>query len=52
MGAGLVVKLVLIVLVYFSVVSWAIIFYKWRVVHRAMKDSDRFLEFFWSKKTF
>jgi biopolymer transport protein TolQ len=52
MGAGLVVKLVLVVLVYFSVVSWAIILYKWRVVHRAMKDSDRFLDFFWSKKHF
>jgi biopolymer transport protein TolQ len=52
MGAGLVVKLVLLVLVYFSVVSWAIIFYKWRVVSRAMKESDRFLEFFWSKKHF
>jgi len=52
MGAGLVVKLVLLVLVYFSVVSWAIILYKWRVIYRAMRDSDRFLEFFWNKKHF
>jgi len=52
MNAGLVVKLVLLVLVYFSVVSWAIILYKQLVIHRAMRDSDRFLDFFWSKKRF
>jgi len=51
-GAGLVVKLVLLVLVYFSVVSWTIIFFKLRVIHRATRDSDRFLDFFWSKKRF
>ncbi len=50
--AGPVVKLVLLILVYFSVVSWAIIFYKGVVIHRAIKVSDRFLEFFWSKKQF
>ncbi len=52
LDAGPVVKLVLLVLVYFSVVSWAIIFYKFRVVHRATRDSQRFLDFFWSKKRF
>ena len=52
MGAGPVVKLVLLVLVLFSVVSWAIIFLKFKVIHKAMKDSDNFLEFFWSKKRF
>jgi biopolymer transport protein TolQ len=51
-GAGLVVKLVLLVLVYFSVVSWTIIFFKLRVVHKATRDSERFLDFFWSKKRF
>ena len=51
-NAGPVVKLVLLILVYFSVVSWAIIFYKQMVVHRAIRDSDRFLDFFWSKKRF
>jgi len=49
-NAGLVVKLVLIVLAYFSVVSWAIIFYKLLVIQRAARDSDRFLDFFWAKK--
>ena len=52
LGAGPVVKLVLLVLAYFSVVSWAIIFYKFRVVHRATRDSERFLDFFWAKKRF
>ena len=52
LNAGPVVKLVLLVLVYFSVVSWAIIFYKLRVIHRAAKDSEQFQEFFWAKKRF
>ena len=52
LNAGPVVKLVLLILVYFSVVSWAIIFYKQLVIHRAIGDSERFLEFFWSKKSF
>ncbi len=50
--AGPVVKLVLLILLYFSLVSWAIIFYKFAVVHKAIKESDRFLDFFWSKKRF
>jgi biopolymer transport protein TolQ len=50
--AGPVVKLVLLILVYFSLVSWAIIFYKFTVVQKAIKESDRFLDFFWSKKRF
>jgi biopolymer transport protein TolQ len=49
---GLVVKLVLFVLVYFSVVSWAIIFFKLLQVHRANSESERFLEFFWKTKRF
>ncbi|SHJ49457.1 Cell division and transport-associated protein TolQ [Malonomonas rubra DSM 5091] len=50
--AGPVVKLVLLILVYFSLVSWAIIFYKFTIVQKAIKESDRFLDFFWSKKRF
>ena len=49
---GLVVKLVLLVLLYFSVVSWAIIFFKLLQVHRANSESERFLEFFWKAKRF
>ena len=49
---GLVVKIVLLILVYFSVVSWAIIFYKLLQVHKANKESERFLDFFWKTKRF
>ncbi len=49
---GLVVKLVLLVLIFFSVVSWAIIFYKFLQVHRANRESIRFMDFFWKTKRF
>ncbi len=52
LNAGPVVKLVLLILLYFSVVSWAIIFYKFWIIHRAVRDSERFQEFFWAKKRF
>lgn len=51
-GTGIVVKLVLFVLIYFSVVSWAIIFYKLIQVQKANKESERFLAFFWQTKRF
>jgi biopolymer transport protein TolQ len=51
-GTGIVVKIVLFILLYFSVVSWAIIFYKLLQVHKANKDSDQFLTFFWQTKRF
>jgi biopolymer transport protein TolQ len=51
-GTGLVVKIVLFILLYFSVVSWAIIFYKMLQVHKANSESDRFLDFFWKTKRF
>jgi biopolymer transport protein TolQ len=49
-NAGPVVKLVMLLLVYLSVVSWAIIFYKWRLVRRALQQSQAFLDCFWSKR--
>ena len=51
-GTGLVVRAVLIILILFSVASWAIIFFKFFQVHRANSDSDRFLDFFWKAKRF
>jgi len=51
-STGLVVKLVLFILIYFSVVSWGIIFFKLLQVYRANNASQRFLEFFWSAKRF
>jgi len=41
--AGWVVKGVLILLLFFSVVSWAIIFFKQRYFSRANKETDQFL---------
>jgi biopolymer transport protein TolQ len=41
--AGYVVKGVLILLLFFSVVSWAIIFFKHRYFTRAQKETDQFL---------
>ncbi len=49
---GLVVKLVLLILLFFSVVSWAIIFFKFLQVHRANNESERFIDFFWKTKRF
>jgi biopolymer transport protein TolQ len=51
-STGLVVKLVLGILLYFSVVSWGIIFYKLLQVYRANSASEQFLEFFWKAKRF
>jgi len=51
-NAGLVVKLVLLILAYFSVTSWAIIIYKTLVIQRATRDSARFLDLFWTKRRF
>ena len=44
--AGYVVKGVLIILLFFSVVSWAIIFFKYRYFSRAARESDSFLKVF------
>ncbi|MDI6890190.1 MAG: protein TolQ [Thermodesulfovibrionales bacterium] len=41
--AGYVVKGVLIILLFFSIVSWAIIFFKHRYFSRANKETDQFL---------
>jgi biopolymer transport protein TolQ len=48
-GAGLLVKLVLVVLVLLSATSWAIILYKWRELKGATQDSEAFLEVYHEK---
>lgn len=50
MASGLVVKLVLILLLFASVVSWAIIFSKWRLMKLALHENATFLKVFWSAK--
>jgi biopolymer transport protein TolQ len=52
LSAGIIVKLVLILLLIFSVVSWAIILFKFFQLHRANSESDRFMDFFWKSKRF
>ncbi len=48
--AGLVVKGVLIILLLFSIVSWAVIFYKHRYFSRASKESSDFLQSYRSNR--
>lgn len=49
-GSGLVVQGVLYVLILFSVLSWGIIFYKYREVRAAKRQSDKFIEIFWESR--
>jgi biopolymer transport protein TolQ len=48
--AGLVVKIVLLILLFFSVFSWAIIFYKFRFLSKVEKESDEFQRAFEKSK--
>lgn len=48
--AGYVVKVVLLILLFFSIVSWAIIFFKQRYFARAKKENDQFLRSYRSGK--
>jgi len=48
--AGWMVKGVLLVLLFFSVVSWAIIFYKQRYLSKANKESEQFLRTYRSSR--
>ena len=50
LGAGPVVKLVLLILLFFSVFSWAIIFYKFRFLSKVEKESEEFQRIFASSK--
>jgi len=51
-GAGLMVKFVLLALLFFSVVSWAIIIYKVRLLSRIEKETTAFYDLFWEKRQF
>lgn len=48
--AGLMVKFVLWILLLFSVISWAIIFMKFRLLRKAREETARFLEVFWESR--
>lgn len=49
-NAGLMVQLVLLLLLFFSVTSWSIILIKWRYLHRALRESNQFTEYFWKSR--
>ncbi|MEJ2154739.1 MAG: protein TolQ [Desulfobacteraceae bacterium] len=49
-NAGIVVRLVLLLLLFFSVTSWAIIIIKWRYIRKAYRESNRFIEYFWKSR--
>jgi biopolymer transport protein TolQ len=51
-NASTVVKLVLLLLLVFSIISWAVIIFKLMEYGRAKKNSQRFLEFFKKNKNF
>ncbi len=45
-NAGFIVQLVLILLLFFSVVSWAVIFFKYRTLGKASKENGSFLDMY------
>lgn len=50
MGASLVVKLVLLLLLAFSATSWAIIIVKYRLISKAHKETLAFIDAFWKSR--
>jgi biopolymer transport protein TolQ len=49
-NAGLMVQLVLLLLLFFSITSWAIILIKYRYVRRCFRESAEFTDFFWKSR--
>ncbi len=49
--AGLMVKTVMLILLFFSVVSWSIIIMKQLMFRRVRRNSDEFIDRFWGSKT-
>ncbi|MBI5587379.1 MAG: protein TolQ [Deltaproteobacteria bacterium] len=51
-GAGPMVKFVLLILLAFSVVSWAIIAYKMMMLRKIEKETTAYYDLFWEKRQF
>jgi biopolymer transport protein TolQ len=49
--AGPVVKFVMLLLLFFSIITWAIVFIKFRAIRRAFRESADFTEIFWQCRT-
>lgn len=50
--AGVMVKFVLLILFLFSIISWTIIFVKWRLLRKARDETEFFLDLFWESTEF
>ena len=50
MNAGPMVQFVLLLLLFFSVTSWAIMIMKYRYIKRAFSESSEFIDFFWQSR--
>ena len=49
--AGPVVKFIMLLLLFFSIISWAIVFIKFRYLRKAFRESADFTEVFWQCRT-
>jgi biopolymer transport protein TolQ len=49
-NAGPMVQFVMLLLLFFSIMSWAIILIKYRYIKRAYKESAEFTDFFWKSR--
>lgn len=49
-GAGLMVKSILLLLLIFSIASWAIILIKFLYIRKSSKESEQFTDIFWRSK--
>ena len=49
-NAGPMVQFVMLLLLFFSIMSWAIILIKYRYIRKAFKESSDFTEFFWKSR--
>ena len=50
MHAGPMVKFVLLLLLFFSITSWAIMLMKYRYIKKAFSESAEFIDFFWKSR--
>lgn len=49
-NAGHMVQFVMLLLLFFSIMSWAIILIKYRYIRKAFKESSEFTDFFWKSR--
>jgi biopolymer transport protein TolQ len=49
-NAGPMVQFVMLLLLFFSIMSWAIILIKYRYIRRAFKESTEFSDYFWKSR--